>query len=140
MVTYAQFIALFPEFADIPDAATSETVITAALGVEDASVSDCAFGPNTSPLRDRVVMLRAAHWLALRYKINVDGMLSQQSTGVVTSMSASTGGLSKSMAQNAMVTGNNPFKAYWSKTNYGLEYLMILSETIAPGRVAGFPS
>jgi len=131
MTTFASFIARFPEFGAIKVTApvTVESVCQIALDDADAFLSNTAFGP----LRDKAVCLVAAHRTALRYDVSSGGVISQNTPGVATSLTADTGSLSQVTSVSAMVIGKDPFKADYARTSYGLEFLSMVDVSMAGG-------
>ena len=125
-MTTATFQILYPEFANVG---------TPAVGIflsdADAFTSDSAFGA----LRDKAVGLLTAHRLALKYPTT--GVLNQNVPGVLNSQNASTSGLSIGVAVSAMVTGDSPFYADYSRTNYGVELLNLIAAAVSPMVVTG---
>lgn len=124
-VTVDDFRNAFPEFAAVPDSA-----VTGALETAQLLWSERRLGKFWS----RVVMLSVAHRLAVRYNIaeglKTEGMKGVDA-GITSSQSASTSSLSITNANNALITGNDPFLADLGRTNYGLELLSLL-ELIMP--------
>lgn len=128
---YPAFAEALPEFAAIPESAV---VFQLDLAVE--TLCERALGK----WWQYAVFLRAAHYLALRYPVAAaageaglnPGLVS---SGTATSVSASTGGLSQSMSQTAMVSGDSAIEADFARTGYGLQYLSLLDQIIAPGQV-----
>ncbi len=125
-----KFLTMYPEFIQINQCAV--------LGVgtrEDDIVSETSFGD----LREHAVFLRTAHRLALRFNINsqykINGMRNGMSSGITTSKSASNASLSESTELNAFVRSDNPLWADFGRTNYGLEYLSLLEETLPYSKV-----
>lgn len=57
------------------------------------------------------------------------------SSGITTSKSASNASLSESTELNAFVRSDNPLWADFGRTNYGLEYLSLLEETLPYSKV-----
>lgn len=128
------FLAEYPEFADI-----TQTAVTATGQREDDIVSDHAFGD----LRQHAVFLRTAHRLALRFNIGkqygIKGLRNGATTGITTSKSASNSSLSESTELNAFVRSDNPLWADFGRTEYGLEYLSMLEETLPQSQVVYSP-
>ena len=124
-VTVDVFRNAFPEFAAVPDSA-----VTGSLDTAQMLWSQGKLGKFWS----RIVMLFVAHRLAVRYSIanslNTEGMKGVDA-GITSSQSASTSSLSITNANNALITGNDPFLADLGRTNYGLELLSLL-ELIMP--------
>lgn len=129
-----KFLAEYPEFADI-----IQTAVTATGQREDDIVSDHAFGN----LREHAVFLRTAHRLALRFNIGkqygIKGLRNGATTGITTSKSASNSSLSESTELNAFVRSDNPLWADFGRTEYGLEYLSMLEETLPQSQVVYSP-
>lgn len=127
---YADFIEAYPEFSQLPENAVSN-----AGNVEDAILSDTAWGC----LRCHALQLRTAHRLALRFNIGkilkTLGMKNGTSSAQVTSKSASNASLSESSELNAFARSENPIWADFGRTEYGLEYLRLLEETMPEGHV-----
>lgn len=129
-----KFLTEYPEFADI-----TQTAVTATGQREDDIVSDHAFGN----LREHAVFLRTAHRLALRFNIGkqygLKGLRNGATTGITTSKSASNSSLSESTELNAFVRSDNPLWADFGRTEYGLEYLSLLEETLPQSQVVYSP-
>lgn len=125
-----QFLEEYPEFANVPEMAR------VSVGKrEDHILSDTAWGC----LRCHALFLRVAHRLALRYNIGKDlrtnGMKDTTNSGMVTSKSASNASLSESSELNSFARSENPIWADFGRTEYGLEYLHLLEETMPEGNV-----
>ena len=131
----ATFLARYPEFASItvPSPGTVSGTVQTELDEADAILSLSAFGA----LRDMAMRLVAAHRLALRFNVNSPGVRNPGQPGVNTSQSASTSGLSKGMALNAAVTGDQNWRADFGRTAYGLQYLSLVDGTITPALLTG---
>ena len=129
-VLYSDFIGAYPEFSEIDENAVSNV-----LKIENCILSDTAWGC----LRCHAVQLRAAHRLALRFNIGkilkTLGMKNGASSAAVTSKSASNASLSESSELNAFARSDNPVWADFGRTEYGLEYLRLLLETMPQGNV-----
>jgi hypothetical protein len=134
MPQYSDFVTAFPEFAAIDSAAGGRLF---ALGVKLLNAG--VLGEFYTDL----LFLWVAHYLALRFNVGGTaddlGMNDQSQVGITNSMSASTGSLSVSNSHNAMVTGDNAFEADMSRTNYGLEFLSLLSAVVPAGKVVHSP-
>lgn len=131
-MTFASFIARYPEFNTItvPTGSTVSAVVQVFLDDADAYISDSAFGT----FRDLVVCLYAAHRIAVRYKVNLIGLNDQLSPGVATSVSAQTNGLSVVNSVSSKVMSHRATDADFARTNYGLEYLMMIEQCIPGGK------
>lgn len=134
MFDVMEFLCMYPEFEGLQQAAVN--------GVgqrEDSIVSDHAFGD----LRQHAVFLRTAHRLALRFNIGkqygLKGLRNGATTGITTSKSASNSSLSESTELNAFVRSDNPLWADFGRTEYGLEYLSLLEETLPQSQVVYSP-
>jgi hypothetical protein len=134
MVAPGDFLADYPEFAGIDPATDTATAIVARyLDNADSYLSNSAFGT----LRDQAVELLTAHRLAIRYKVSSPTIRNPNVPGVLTSQSASGGGLSFGLAHSTAVTGDSAWRADLARTNYGLELLAMMESSIAPARLAG---
>lgn len=128
---YAEFTATFPEFAGVPQTAAGFRLDLSARLLSEASLGKWW---------KYAVFLLTAHYLALRFDLS-DQMMEAGvnpglgSSGAVTEVSASTGGLSQKMAGNALATGGDPLGADLARTSYGLEYLSLLERVVGPGGV-----
>ena len=124
------FLSEFPEFSTISTDAVRQRGC-----VEDAILSDTSWGD----LRCHALNLRVAHRLALRYNIGTAakqaGVKNGSSSSIVTSKSASNASLSESSELNAFVRSDDPIWADFGRTEYGLEYLRLLSELMSRGQV-----
>lgn len=130
MFCYNNFIMEYPEFGQINTHAV-ETVGSR----EDDILSDYSWGD----LRDHALFLRTAHRLGLRFNIGrvlkTLGMKNGSSSAMTTSKSASNASLSESSELNAFARSENPVWADFGRTEYGLEYLRLLEETMPQGNV-----
>ena len=130
MFDISMFLQEYPEFAEI-----SEGAILSVGKREDYILSDTAWGC----LRCHALFLRTAHRLALRFNLSKqyskDGMRNQSASGIVTSKSASNASLSESSQLNSFALSDNPIWADFGRTEYGLEYLHLLEETMPEGNV-----
>lgn len=124
------FLTEYPEFIQINKCAVSKTGQR-----EDDIVSETSFGN----LREHAVFLRTAHRLALRFNIGtqykINGMRNGASTATTTSKSASNASLSESSELNSFARSDNPLWADFGRTEYGLEYLSLLEETMPYSKV-----
>ncbi len=118
-MTYAEFIALYPEFASM-----SQVIVQDRLTRATALLLSSAWGD----FYETAIGLDAAHNLALKSLIggNAIGGV-QAAVGQITS--ASGAGLSTSFAQ---AQTNNNTEEWYNKTVYGQEYLRLRSVVIAP--------
>lgn len=128
--SYDEFIGEFPEFAEV-----STTAVESAGKVEDCILSEKYWGC----LRSHALNLRTAHRLAIRFNIGKIyaklGMKNGTSSAQTTSKSASNSSLSESSELNAFARSENPIWADFGRTQYGLEYLRLLEETMPEGNV-----
>jgi len=124
------FLTEYPEFIQV-----NECAIVRTGQREDDIVSETSFGN----LREHAVFLRTAHRLALRFNVGkqykINGMRNQASTGITTSKSASNASLSESTEVNSFARSDNPLWADFGRTEYGLEYLALLEETMPYSKV-----
>lgn len=134
MFNTVKFIEEYPEFSEI-----TQTAVTATGNREDDIVSDHSFGN----LREHAVFLRTAHRLALRFNIGAiyktKGLRNGASSAITTSKSASNASLSESSELNAFARSDNPIWADFGRTEYGLEYLSLLEETMLESQVVYSP-
>lgn len=134
MFDTVKFLEEYPEFEGI-----TRTAVTAVGNREDGIVADHSFGD----LREHAVFLRTAHRLALRFNIGTiygtKGLRNGASSGITTSKSASNASLSESTELNAFVRSDNPIWADFGRTQYGLEYLSLLEETLPESQVVYSP-
>jgi hypothetical protein len=113
-MTAADFLAEYPEFASIDtDPAIASAIITRAIADADAWLSASAFGT----LRDKALKLYTAHRLAVRYRATI----AQVSTEPVTDAAQT-------------------WRADFTRTNYGSEYLTLLDAVTPHGQVCGSAS
>jgi len=128
--SYNEFIGAYPEFSEV-----SEPAVVSVGKTENCILSDTAWGC----LRTHALHLRTAHRLALRFNIGkilkTLGMKNGASSAQVTSKSASNASLSESSELNAFARSENPVWADFGRTEYGLEYLRLLEETMPEGNV-----
>lgn len=126
---YAQFIAVYPEFSDIPQATVE---FKGNLG--DKILSDTSWGD----VRDEALFLWTAHRLALEYNIAKalkNNKKNSINPGLVNSQSASNASLSNSYSHSAMVSSDNPMQADYARTSYGLEFLSLMNMVMPAGYV-----
>lgn len=134
MFDVMHFLCVFPEFNGLEQAAVEFTGKR-----EDNIVSEKYFGD----LRQHAVFLRTAHRLALRFNIGTiyktKGLRNGASSAITTSKSASNSSLSESSELNAFVRSDNPIWVDFGRTEYGLEYLSLLEETMPQSQVVYSP-
>ncbi len=134
VISVDDFLASYPEFADVPVSAIERQLKAACL-----MLSPCAWG-KWLPLATE---LWVAHYLALSFDISGKqtelGMRSAYGVGVGNSMSASTSSLSISSTTPAFLTGDDPILADMGRTTYGLEWLSLLYTVIPPGMIVHSP-
>jgi len=118
-MTYAEFIALYPEFTTM-----SQVIVEDKLTRAELLLSSSAWGD----FYQTAIGLDAAHNLALRAAIgsSTTGGI-KAAAGQITS--ASGAGLSVGFAQSQ---SNNQTEEWYNKTIYGQEYLRLRSVVIAP--------
>jgi hypothetical protein len=126
--TYAEFIALYPEFTSI-----SSPAVSAILVRESTLLSET----NWDKFWYHAICLMTAHRLALRFNISsavsAAGMRSPLSSiQTVNNRSASPDSLSESSATSSLITGENAFNADLARTEYGLEFLSLMQTVISP--------
>ena len=128
--SYVCFVTEFPEFGQI-----DQEVINCRGRIEDNILSDTAWGD----LRCHALNLRVAHRLALKYNVGKIykqlGMRNGSNAAMTTSKSASNASLSESSELNAFARSENPIWADFGRTEYGVEYLRLLEETMPEGNV-----
>lgn len=121
------FLAEYPEFSGVAPQAVVRR-ITQALATLNRGKLGIYY--------EDAVYLWTAHYLFLRFDIGAgldeNGMQSQENEGVITSQSANTTGLSSSSSVSALTSSDNPVEADFSRTKYGMEYLSLLRQTVAP--------
>lgn len=124
------FLTHYPEFIQI-----NPSAITSIGERQDNILSDVSWGN----LRQDALFLRTAHRLALRFNVGkqyqINGMRNGSNSAMVTSKSASNSSLSESSELNAFARSENPIWADFGRTEYGLEYLRLLEETMPEGNV-----
>lgn len=124
------FAREYPEFIEI-----DKCSIARVGQIEDDILSDTSWGN----LREHALFLRTAHRLALRFNIGrqykINGMNNGSSSALVTSKSASNASLSESVELNSFARSENPLWADFGRTEYGLDYLRLLEETMPEGNV-----
>lgn len=132
--TYDTFIADYPEFGGVPQAAVNRQ-----LGQSELMLNPAAWGKWFEMAQG----LWTAHYLALEYDISAKctelGMRSPYDVGTVNSQSASTSGLSMSSTTSAMISGDDPIMADFARTTYGMQYLNLLYTVIPAGDVVYSP-
>jgi hypothetical protein len=129
-----EFLLDYPEFANIVNGVqTAADIVDWELKRSDRIVSRSTFGNQ----RYDALELLTAHRLGVRYKIGTVGVQAQNRPGLMTSQSASTGGLNFSMAHSALITGDQAWRADLSRTNYGLQYLSLIDQSVPPMLMGG---
>lgn len=126
---YAQFIAVYPEFSDIP-----QTNVEFKGNMGDKLLSESSWGD----MRDEALFLWTAHRLALEYNIAKALKTNKKNSinpGLVSSQSASNASLSNSYSHSAMVSSDDPMQADFARTTYGLEYLSLMNMVMPAGYV-----
>ena len=127
MIDSSTFLAEYPEFSGVSAPAVARR-ITQALATIDQGRMGIYY--------EDAVYLWSAHYLYLRFDISTgidsEGLLDQENQGVTTSQSASTGGLSSSTSVSGLVSSLNPVEADFGRTNYGLQYMSLLRQTLPP--------
>lgn len=117
------FLKLFPEFRDVSCAAIKRTIMF------NNHIYPANVWGKDWPM---AVALVTAHQLALRYDISKavseDGINDPvgSMSGITSSMSASSNSLSESFAVSQLLTSADTEDAYWSRTEYGMQYLMLM--------------
>ena len=137
--TASQFLARFPEFTAItaPAPLTPSDLIQARLDDFDADTSD-DFMTN----RDRAVYLQVAHDLGIRYRINLSmyGIRDLQNPGISSGRQVAGHSVSEQFQLPAnLMMWRGDWRGYYSRTVYGLEYLMLCEKSLTKG-VASFES
>lgn len=123
-LTTATFLSWFPEFRNIkPRAVIGRTIM-----ISGRIFPEKVWGEDW-PL---AVALATAHQLALRFDIlaaleenglnDPVGSMSSTSSG----MSASSNSLSENFAVSQLTTGTVLDEAYWSRTEYGMQFLILM--------------
>jgi hypothetical protein len=132
-VTVEEFLAVFGEFGDVPQAAV-QFRLDLAMKQDKAEWGD---------YWRQAVMLMAAHALALRFNLSEkaaeSGRMNPYMTGLATSQSASPSSLSQSFQLPAGALGDDPFTVWMYRTAYGQEWLALLIMVIPPGGVVRSP-
>ena len=134
--TASQFLARFPEFSAIttPVGVLPSDVIQARLDDFDADTSD-----NFGALRDRAVYLQVAHDLGVRYRINSSmyGIKDLSTPGISSGRQVAGPSVSEQYALPSNLTQwRGDWRAYYSRTIYGLEYLMLCEKSLSDGLLA----
>ena len=131
----SQFLARFPEFSNIavpPNSGLQPSdLIQARLDDFDADTSD-DFGTN----RDRAVYLQVAHDLGIRYRINLSqfGVRDLQNPGISSGKQVAGHSVSEQFILPAnMMQWRGDWRGYYSRTTYGLEYLMLCEKSLSKG-------
>ena len=121
------FLIEFPEFAAVALSAIDRRIAQAAQTLQPGRLG---------MWYEDLCFLWAAHYLYLRFDVGTGidsvGMNDQENQGVTTSQSASTNGLSSSTSISSLVSSDNAINADFSRTQYGLEYLSVLRQILAP--------
>jgi hypothetical protein len=138
--TATQFLLRYPEFGAIPapTGATSADVVQANLDDFDAETTVSNFGK----MRSKAVFLQVAHALGVRYRINLSqyGLNNLQSPGVSSGTQTAGHSVSHQFAMPAALSqqgaGHGNWKAWYSRTVYGLQYLALCETTLAKGVIS----
>lgn len=120
----ATFLEWFPEFRNI----NPQAIIDRTIMFNSRIYPERVWGEDWH----MAVALVTAHQLALRYDISATleedglndpvGSMSSTTAG----MSASSNGLSENFAVSQLTTGADADDAYWSRTEYGMQFLMLM--------------
>lgn len=134
-LTYDEFKAWYPEFADVPQGAVENQ-----LDLSNMTLAYSAWGKWWR----QAVGLFTAHYLALRFDISnglaANGVKSPLGTiGVVTNKSANTSSLSEGSTVSGLVTSSDPIEADFGRTEYGLRYLSLLEMVVPTGNIIKSP-
>lgn len=139
--TAAQFLARYPEFTAITVPAgsglTPSDLIQARLDDFDADTSD-----DFSTNRDKAVFLQVAHDLGIRYRINLSmyGIRDTTNPGISSGKQVAGHSVSEQFVLPAnLMQWRGDWRGYYSRTIYGLEYLMLCEKSLTKG-VASFDS
>ena len=121
------FLAEYPEFSGVAGSAVERRVAQAL-----ATISESRLGV----YYEDAVYLWCAHYLYLRFDVgeamDANQIIEQENQGVTTSQGASTSGLTSSTSVSALTASDNPVEADLARTNYGLQYLSLLRQTLSP--------
>ena len=134
--TASQFLVRYPEFAAVaaPAGMQSADVIQAQLDDFDADTSD-DFGTQ----RQKAVFLQVAHALGVRYRINLAaaGVNNLQNPGISSGKQVAGHSVSEQFALPDNLTNyRGDWRAFYSRTTYGLEYLMLCAKSLSKGRLS----
>lgn len=128
--TYDSFVADFPIFEGIPQAAVERQLRYSVLMLSK---------PVWGKWYDMAQGLWTAHYLALEYDVTEAaralGMRSPYDVGNASSMSASTGSVAITNTTNALLTSDDPVASDFARTNFGIEYYHLLCVVIPAGAV-----
>jgi hypothetical protein len=138
--TSTQFLLRFPEFGSIPAPAgnTSADVIQVHLDDMDAETSNHSFGC----ARGKAVFLQVAHALGIRYLINLaaSGLNNLQNPGVASGKQVAGHSVSHQfvmpVALSQQGAGHGNWKAYYSRTTYGLQFLALCDTCLSKGVIS----
>lgn len=131
LVTYAEFIEDYPEFENIPERVINKRILYASRTFNSVVLKE---------FYNEAVELLTAHWLSLRYNISPsmrDHGINQSLTnsGVVNSVSASSGSLSENYSHSNLVSSDDATTADWARTEYGLRLLALIDLIVPAGSV-----
>lgn len=127
-LSYSDFIDIFPEFSGV-----SQNAIERQIRISTGLLNKDALGE----FYQDCIGLLSAHYLCLRYNISSEMSKnginqSMMNSGLINSVSASSGSLSESYSHNSLISGDDPTTADWSRTEYGLQLLSIIGMQIDP--------
>lgn len=130
MPDYTLFVAEYPEFAALPEAA-----VTVQLRRADLMLSINAWGKWLCMAQN----LYTAHHLALEYDMGEAcadiKKRNPYDVGTINSQNASTSSLAITSVTSALVTGDDPVLSGFARTTYGMGYLELLYTVIPAGGV-----
>lgn len=126
--TNETFIEDYPEFASLP-----ERAIHAQLRQSKIMLHPSMWGNWYNMAQG----LWCAHYLALEHDIAEKcaelGLKNPCSVGTVNNQAASTSSVSQSMTVSSMLTADDPFRADFARTVYGMKYLSLLHTVVPAG-------
>lgn len=130
------FLLDFPEFNGIVPVGgrTVSQIVQRQLDIIGDDVSE-NFGTQT----ERAVFLQTAHHLSLRHRINLAGYgIKDLSTpGISSGKQVAGQSVSEQYAMPAnLIQGRGDWRAFYSRTTYGLEYLALCDKVIPTGALS----
>ena len=126
------FLAEFPEFSVVPGSAVDRRLAQATATLKPSRLG---------VWYEDLCFLWSAHYLFTRFDISAgldaNSLNEMENQGVTTAQAASTTGLSSSTSVSQLVQSENPVLADFSLTKYGMMYMSLLRQVVAPMVICG---